>query len=75
MANHGKCERCWWFKEQLGLTFPTDSGDCYMQNDNQGRNCKEVSRFSYCPDYINRKKWNNIFKQTLEDWIKEKFGN
>ena len=30
---------------------------------------------NYCPDYSNRKKWNNIFKQTLEDWIKEKFGN
>lgn len=54
--NHGKCERCWWFKERLGLLFPTDSGDCYMQNDDEGNNYKEVSKYSYCPDYINRKK-------------------
>jgi hypothetical protein len=50
--NHGKCERCWWFKEMP----PTDNGDCYMQNDSEGHNYKRVSKYSYCPDYINRKK-------------------
>lgn len=62
--NHGKCERCWWFKEHLEhvrrgyvtLITPTDHGDCYMQNDSEGHNYREVSRYSYCPDYINRKR-------------------
>ncbi len=35
---------------------PTDNGDCYMQNDSEGHNYKRVSKYSYCPDYINRKK-------------------
>lgn len=69
MANHGKCERCWWFREHLSLSFPTDNGDCYMQNDSEGHSYKEVSKYSYCPDYISRKNGDKDFGTTLEKWI------
>ena len=62
MANHGKCERCWWWKELLN----TDNGLCYMQNDSQGHPYKETSKYSYCPDYINRKKKNGKYKNVDE---------
>ena len=39
-----------------------------MQNDSQGHNYKEVSRYGYCPDYANRKGE----KKTLEEWLKNK---
>ena len=62
--NHGKCMNCWWFKENP----MNDTGNCYMQNDSQGHNYKEVSRYGYCPDYTNRKGE----KKTLEEWLKNK---
>lgn len=64
MANHGKCERCWWWKELLN----TDNGLCYMQNDSHGNPYKETSKYSYCPDYINRKKKNGKYK-TVDEFI------
>ena len=42
-----------------------------MQNDSMGHNFKEVSKFSYCPDYINRKRGCKEMGKTLEEWIEK----
>lgn len=46
--NHGYCKNCWWNKY----------GICYMQSRGQERHQLVRVEDDYCPDYINRNKYN-----------------
>ena len=75
--NHGYCKNCWWYfsikvggyKLEKGKIIPyIGNGYCYMHNGDK-EPFKETKETDYCPDYGNRKKYNIINKQTLEEWI------
>lgn len=70
MANHGKCENCWWYLQTKNTIYRPVNGKlqeflgegiCYMHRFNP------ISATSYCPDYFRR----NRNKQTLQQWIEE----
>ena len=81
--NHGRCKNCWWYKMLHGDTYQvigyrlikTDgSGICYMHTVNPGTDIEEPSYIggeSWCPDYINRERYNRDGKQTLVEWLNE----
>lgn len=77
--NHGYCKNCWWYWpltqggykiENFNVIQISGNGLCYMHNGSYD-SYQEVKENSYCPDYCNRKKYNIINKQTLNEWLDE----
>lgn len=62
MANHGYCKNCWWW-DRAGKT----TGHCIMQSFSSYAMVR-TDKDSYCPDYINRERYNKKYKQTLEEF-------